>query len=123
MKRILFWISETILLIALILWLCFTLNYYHAVDLKISGLPTLNESLTNSGNAISNLPGFATIPDIGSTMLIFGIGGFIVYLGIMLAMYFSQNVSKTLIFWLNIGLYSLFLIAFILGLLFINLDL
>lgn len=122
MKKILFWISEAVVFILLILWLCFVLNYYNVINLNIN-LPTLSEDLTNPSNPISDLPGFGTMAEIGSVMLIFGIGLFIVYFGAMLAMYYFGQVSKTAIFWMNITFYSLFLIAFILGILFINLDL
>lgn len=125
MKKALFYITEVIVIAILVLWMCFTLNYYHTIDLGISFLPKIDWNLASNTNLdiISNVPGFVTVADTGATLLILGVGGLTLYFGLMLAFYFTDSVSKTAVFCMNVVFYAIFLIAIILGLLFINLDL
>lgn len=125
MKKILFWSGQAFLLILFALWLVYCLNYYHGINLDGLPLPRINWELYLDPNVdvISKIPGFVSFKDIGFTLVNIGSGGLIVYFGSMLAMYFSENVSKTLVFWLNIAFYSMFLIFVIIGILFINIQL
>lgn len=114
MKKYWFGIVEAILSVLLILWIVFTLNFYQAVDLNL-GLPT--------ADSISNGSSTSSVAPIGATLLVIGIGGLIAYMLVMFAFYFSKAISKTILFWLNIAFFSIFLVATILGLLFVNLPL
>lgn len=123
MKKYLFGIAESILLVLLVLWFIFILNYYKAINLNMSWLPTVGDVDQTSSNQMTSVIGFQTVVEMGATLLIIGIGGLIAYFMVMIALYFTKIVSKTVIFWLNIGFFSIFLVASILGILFVNLPL
>lgn len=125
MKKILFWTTQAIMLLLCMVWIICVLHYYQVVDMNINWLPQLDYSILNGPkeNLISNVVGFATVKQIGYTCLIIGFGIFNIYVIAMAFMYYFNQVSKNVIFWLNIVFFSFFLISFLIGILFINLPL
>lgn len=125
MKNFLFWIFQSILFGFLALWFVYTLNYYQTIDLGLSVLPRINYDLAtnDSDDLISKIPGFATVPDLGMTLIIFGTGSFILYLILSVALFKLKIISNKTFFWLNIFLYSIFIVAIVLGIIFIKINL
>ncbi len=123
MYSVKFWILEAIVFCFFVLWMCFILNYYGAIDFGISFLPKLDWDIIYTEDAFSKVAGFATIKDIGATLIIIGSGVFITYIGAMIKMFMSTRMSKILLFWLNVSFISLSLIAVTLGSLFVTLNL
>lgn len=125
MKKIYFWIAEANIFVLFALWFVIMLNYYEVINLNLSFLPTFDPNLIYdpTQDLISKIPGFATLDDLGKTMIFFGIGGFIIYLATMFGIYFSNKVQAQIMFWVNVSFFSLFAVLVVLGGLFVGLDL
>ncbi|MDE5767472.1 MAG: hypothetical protein K2H56_02880 [Malacoplasma sp.] len=121
-KKLVFYAIEALAIIALILWIVFTIAAYSSSFLTFFPKASLAVPESGSSDRISGIPGLATVTQIGVVLLDMGIAIFIIYFGLMFLLY-KLKINKTKIFITNICIYSLVCCLIIVGTLFVSLNL
>lgn len=125
MKKILYGFSMTISVLVMALLILVTLHYYGAVTFSdLTFLPVAERVIDFSSNdTISGVIGFSTIREVGRSFILLSIYVLFGYFMIMATTYQFNNISRQVLFWCNVVIYSFGFSLLLIGFLFNFLEL
>lgn len=123
MKKNTLILVEFLIFLLFAVWIVFTLGFFKVIDIDMSWLAVNFGDKSDSASNFqwSVIPNATVIQNVGSFMLVVGLGVGIVYASISMVLYYL-GVNKNILHWSNVGVYGLMTLAALLGVLFLAVN-